>query len=103
MGFLEINFSAAIGSLQMKITLDRRSCNCWDAPCESHFGWHFLRGQITPVDCVLDIQDDGMQARTFFIFDRDGINKTLVVDESNHALAYDSWQKAWEEQKKSVE
>ena len=85
----------------MKIILDRRSCNCWDAACESHFGWHFLRTEVTPVDCVLEIKEDGKEARTFYILDRDGIDKTLVVDEDNHALAYDSWQIAWEEQQKT--
>lgn len=84
----------------MKITLDRRSCNCWDAPCETHFGWHFLREDVTPVDCTLEIIDDGSPIRTFIIFDRDGINKTLIVDENNHGLAYDSWLLAWEEQQK---
>lgn len=84
----------------MKIILDRRSCNCWDAPCESHFGWHFLREEITPVDCTLEIIDDENPTRTFLILDRDGINKTLVVDDNNHGLAYDSWQLAWEEQQK---
>lgn len=85
----------------MKIILDRRSCSCWDAPCESHFGWHFLREEITPVDCTLEIIDDGSDTRTFLILDCDGINKTLVVDENNHGLAYDSWQLAWEEQRKA--
>lgn len=85
----------------MKIILDRRSCNCWDAPCESHFGWHFLREEITPVDCTLEIQDDGKPERTFFILDRDGIDKTLIVDEDNRALAYDSWQTAWDQQQKA--
>lgn len=85
----------------MKITLDRRSCNCWDAACESHFGWHFLREEITPIDCTLEIIDDGNHMRTFFILDRDGINKTLVVDENNFGSAYDSWLLAWEEQQKA--
>jgi hypothetical protein len=87
----------------MKIILDRRSCNCWDAPCEAHFGWHFLREEITPVDCTLEVQDDGRAERTFFILDRDGIDKTLIVYESNRALAYDSWQSAWDEQHKAEE
>ena len=86
----------------MKIILDRRSCNCWDAPCESHFGWHFLREEITPIDCTLEIEDDGNQARTFFILDRDGIDKTLIVDDSNRALAYDSWQLAWDKQQGTI-
>ena len=83
----------------MKIYLDRRHCNCWDAACESHFGWHFLREEVTPIDCVLEIKDDGQEVRTFFILDRDGSEKTLVVDNDNHALAYDSWQFAWDAQK----
>lgn len=82
----------------MKILLDRRTCNCWQAACESHFGWHFLREEITPIDCTLEIIDDGNSERTFLIKDRDGIDKLLVVDDSNWADAYDSWQLAWEQQ-----
>ncbi len=82
----------------MKIVLDRRSCNCHEPACETHFGWHFLREEITPIDCVIEISDDGQEQITFFIMDRDGVDKTLVVDESNRADAYDSWLLAWEEQ-----
>jgi hypothetical protein len=82
----------------MKIVLDRRSCNCHEPACETHFGWHFLREEITPIDCVIEISDDGQEEITFFIMDRDGVDKTLVVDESNRADAYDSWLLAWEEQ-----
>ena len=82
----------------MKIVLDRRSCNCWDAACETHFGWHFLRDEITPVDCTVDISDDGKPEITFVIKDRDDVDKILVVDKSNRAEAYDSWLQAWEEQ-----
>ena len=82
----------------MKIVLDRRSCNCWDAACESHFGWHFLREEITPVDCTVAMTDDGSSELTFLIKDRDGTDKTLVVGKENQAEAYDSWQQAWEKQ-----
>lgn len=82
----------------MKIVLDRRSCNCHEPACETHFGWYFLREEITPIDCVIEISDDGQEQITFFIMDRDGVDKTLVVDESNRADAYDSWLLAWEEQ-----
>ena len=82
----------------MKIVLDRRNCNCYEPACETHFGWHFLREEITPIDCVIEISDDGQEEITFFIMDRDGVDKTLVVDESNRAEAYDSWLLAWEEQ-----
>lgn len=82
----------------MKIVLDRRSCNCYEPACESHFGWHFLREEITPIDCVIAMTDDGNKELTFLILDRDGVDKTLVIDKNNQAEAYDSWMIAWEEQ-----
>jgi hypothetical protein len=82
----------------MKIVLDRRSCSCWDAACDTHFGWHFLRGEITPVDCTIEIVDDGKPETTFLIMDRDGKDKTLIVNDQNRAEAYDSWQAAWDKQ-----
>lgn len=82
----------------MKIVLDRRNCNCYEPACETHFGWHFLRDEITPIDCVIEMKDDGQEEITFFILDRDGVDKTLVVDESNRAEAHDSWRLAWEAQ-----
>jgi hypothetical protein len=85
----------------MKIVLDCRSCECWEPACETHFGWHFLRDEITPIDCMLEATDDGRQERVFFIMDRDGVDKTLVVNEDNWAEAYDSWRLAWEKQQAS--
>lgn len=82
----------------MKIVLDRRSCNCWDAPCETHFGWHFLGAEITPIDCTVEISEDGKLERTFVILDRDGVERILVVDEVNRDAAMDSWRTAWENQ-----
>lgn len=82
----------------MKITLDRRTCTCWAPAGESHFAWHFLREEVTPIDCTLEILDDGKEERTFIIQDRDGIDKTLVLDDNNWGEAYDSWQIAWEQQ-----
>jgi hypothetical protein len=86
----------------MKIILDRRNCTCWQPACESHFSWHFLREEITPIDCTLEIIDDGKDSRTFIILDRDGIDKELLVDEQNWADAQDSWQLAWENQQSVV-
>jgi hypothetical protein len=82
----------------MRIVLDRRTCNCWEPACETHFGWHFLRDEITPVDCTIEMVEDGRAELTFLIKDRDGVDKELVIDESNRAEAYDSWRLAWEEQ-----
>ena len=87
----------------MKVILDRRGCNCWDAPCETHFGWHFLREELTPVDCTAEVIDDGKDEITFYILDRDGVDKILVVDEGNRAEAYDSWRTAWEKQQTTRE
>ena len=86
----------------MKITLNRRTCNCWDAPCESHFGSHFLGETITPIDCVVEMVDDGKTDLTFYILDRDGQDKILVIDESNRGDAWNSWIKAWEKQNKAA-
>lgn len=82
----------------MKITLDRRSCKCWQAACESHFGDHFLGDEIKPVDCLIQTEEDGQADITFLILDRDGIDKILVIDQENRADAIDSWQLAWEKQ-----
>ena len=85
----------------MKITLDRRSCNCWQPACEAHFGNHFLQDEISPVECLIETQDDGKSDLTFFILDRDGVDKVLVIDESNRSDAIDSWRLAWEKQQES--
>lgn len=82
----------------MRIVLDRRNCNCWDPACEAHFGWHFLRGEITPVDCTVDVIEDGKPERVFYIQDRDGVDRVLIVNDDNWALAHDSWRIAWEQQ-----
>ena len=82
----------------MRIVLDRRSCPCYDQACETHFGWHFLRDEVTPVDCTIELVDDGRTELTFLILDKDGADKELVVDEQNRAEAYDSWRLAWEKQ-----
>jgi hypothetical protein len=42
--------------------------------------------------------DDGKSETTFIIFDRDGIDKTLIVNDDNRAEAADSWRLAWEKQ-----
>jgi hypothetical protein len=85
----------------MKIVLDRRSCNCWEPACETHFAWHFLREEITPVDCTVEMAEDGRAETTFLIKDRDGTDKILVVNKDNLADAYDSWLQAWENQQKT--
>lgn len=86
----------------MKIVLDQRTCACWEPACETHFGWHFLREEVTPVDCTVEMEDDDNQEITFFIKDRDGSSKVLVVNKDNWATAYDSWRIAWEQQQENL-
>jgi hypothetical protein len=87
----------------MKIIIDRTMCNVYDPACEAHFGWHFLREEITPVDCAIEVIDDGRPERTFVIKDKDGKEKVLVVNEENLAEAYDSWILAWEKERQIQE
>lgn len=82
----------------MKIVLDCRSCKCWGAACETHFGSHFLGEEVTPIDCVVDMVEDGHEELRFFITDRDGQDKTLVVTEENRGDVYNSWREYWEKQ-----
>lgn len=82
----------------MKIYLDRRSCNCWIGSCELCFSSNYLVDELRPNCCLLDIQDDDSQTRTFYVLDRDGTFKTLVVDQDNWADFYDSWQLSYERQ-----
>jgi hypothetical protein len=53
---------------------------------------------MTPIDCVVDMIDDGQKDITFCIKDRDGSDKTLLVTDKNRDQVHDSWLKAWEEQ-----
>jgi hypothetical protein len=83
----------------MKIVLDTRICNCWDAACSAHFSSHFLGEEITPIDCVVEMIEDDSSDITFEILDRDGTHKTLVVGKENYADSlHDSWREAWEKQ-----
>jgi hypothetical protein len=68
----------------------------YDQAC-GRTGWHFLREGL-PVDCTVEMVDDGRDEVTFLILDKDGTDKELVVDEQNRAEAYDSWRLVWEKQ-----
>ncbi len=82
----------------MKVYLDRRGCNCWIGSCETCFSTNYLVDEIRPNYCLVDIQEDFRDARTFYVQDRDGSVKTLVVDQHNWPDFYDSWQLSWEKQ-----
>lgn len=82
----------------MRIYLDRRGCPCWSAACETCFSWNYLREEILPNYCLVDVQEDFRPARTFYVQDRDGSVKTIIVNEQNWADFYDAWQLAYAEQ-----
>jgi hypothetical protein len=84
----------------MKVFMDRLSCPCWQASCESSFGWrlvHLLNGKILPGGCMVDFEDDNQKAITFYIHDHDG-DKVLEVNDKNWPDAYDSWLTLWQRQ-----
>lgn len=79
----------------MRLVLNRKVCNCWEAACEADFADKFLGHEILPTACVVEMIDDGSKELTFMIEDRDGTDKVFVVDEINLADAIDSWMLAY--------
>jgi hypothetical protein len=83
----------------MKIWLDRRVCDVWEAACETDFADKFLGGEILPAACtVMLAEEDDNEKIVFYIHDRDGSEKELVVDDTNLSSAIDSWMKAYADQ-----
>ena len=85
----------------MKIKLDRRSCTCWEAACESCFAGNLLQEYFCPA-CILEEIEDDNPALTVEIIDRDGTEKTLVVTDENWGAIFDSWMLAWQEEQALV-
>ena len=83
----------------MRIVLDRRVCDVWEAACEADFADKFLGDEVLPTACtVMLVEDDNTDILTFHIKDRDDSEKELIIDDSNIASAIDSWVKAYNEQ-----
>lgn len=82
----------------MKVTLDRRLCTRWQASCESCFSTRLIQNNFDAADCGLHVEEDGRQPIEFRITDRDGSQKTLVVNSGNRAEAMDSWLLLWQQQ-----
>ena len=81
----------------MKVYMDRIWCTCWQASCESTFGWKLLHNDFSPGGCVVNTIDDGEEDITVYIHDEDR-DKVLIITEENMGDAYDSWQLLWEKQ-----
>jgi len=82
----------------MKISIDRRSCNCWIGSCEPCFSWHYLDEPVRPNTCLLEITEEEISGRTIVMIDRDGSEKVINVTKDNWADLYDGWQLALEAQ-----
>lgn len=85
----------------MKIRLDRRSCTCWEAACESCLAGNLMQEHFCPA-CILEEIEDDRSVLTLEIIDRDGSEKTLVVTDENWGAVFDSWMLAWQEQAAGV-
>ena len=81
----------------MKVYMDRKWCTCWQASCESTFGWKLLHNDFSPGGCVVKTVDDGEKDITVYIHDED-FDKVLFINEENWGDAYDSWLGLWESQ-----
>ncbi|HBY97670.1 MAG: hypothetical protein M5U01_37275 [Ardenticatenaceae bacterium] len=84
----------------MIVYMDRQWCSCWQAACEATFGWKLLYRDFGPGGCMVETEEDGRPELTFYIKDRDGVDKVLVVTEENWADAYDSWLLLWQRQER---
>ena len=87
----------------MKVYMDRNHCARWQAACDSCFGGRVVIKEFDLEGCVMDVIEDDQEEITFYIKDRDGEDKVLVVNEKNWPEAYDSWQDLWEKQQQSTE
>jgi hypothetical protein len=91
----------------MKVYLDRNHCSVYQPGCESCFGGRvevFFGERTYGLDmdvagCVMEIaEEDDRESVTFFIKDRDGSDKELVVNKENWPDAYESWMTLYEKQ-----
>ena len=82
----------------MKVYMDRLWCTCWQASCESTFGWKLLHRDFSPGGCVIKSVDDGHEDITVIIKDND-YDQTLIINDDNWVDAYDSWLNFYENQR----
>lgn len=84
----------------MKVYMDRRGCNVWEAPCESDLSWHIDHGTYCTA-CTLKTVEDQSKDVTLIIIDKDDSEKILVVTEENKGEVMDSWMLYLEKQAKA--
>lgn len=91
----------------MKVYLDRNHCPVRQAGCESCFGGRIelvFTGKAKSDDlfitgCVIELKEtEILDEITFYMKDRDGKDKVLVVNTENWPDAYNSWMDLYEKQ-----
>ena len=83
----------------MKVYMDRNHCEMWQGACESCFGGRIYIKDFDLEGCVMKIEEEEDKHDIhFYIHDRDGSDKELMVNDDNWPEAYDSWMQLWEKQ-----
>lgn len=95
----------------MKVYLDRNHCPVHQAACDSCFGGKiemFFSGVVNLDDfrvtgCVLKLEEEeNLDEITFYMKDRDGEDKVLIVNQENWPDAYNSWVDLYEKQQANL-
>ena len=91
----------------MKVYLDRNHCPVHQAACDSCFGGKIERVFSDPIrlddlyvtGCVIKLEEEeNLDEITFYMKDRDGEDKVLIVNRENWPDAYNSWVDLYESQ-----
>lgn len=91
----------------MKVYLDRNHCSVYQAACDSCFGGKIemvFSGVVNLDDfrvtgCALKLEEEEyLDEITFYMKDRDGKDKVLIVNRENWPEAYNSWVDLYEKQ-----
>lgn len=87
----------------MKIILDRNTCTRHAPACEACFGNKLMLNAFDVADCVKEIRNPEItDVITIYMTDRDGTQKTLILDQASFPDAYDSWMLFYEKQQSDL-
>jgi hypothetical protein len=83
----------------MKVIMNRNLCIRHAPACEACFAGKLMLNAFDVADCVLEIRDpERTEIVTIQMTDRDGTEKTLIIDRDNWPDAYDSWMLLYQSQ-----
>lgn len=74
------------------------------AACESCFGEYLDRlvgGEFLPSGCTVEWEEDDQDGIAFFLHDKDGQNKILMVNQANWLDACNSWSRLLAKQERA--